>query len=93
MHTHIKDGYTRDGSVHYLLPGDGEMSLVDYMKSVVKAGLAVPIYVEVSRQLSERPGFDSWATAEYCFRKLDDARNKRVSNKSSETVRGELIEP
>ena len=34
VHTHIKDGYTEDGSVHYLLPGDGEMDLVDYMVSV-----------------------------------------------------------
>ena len=23
VHTHIKDGYTSDGNVHYLLPGDG----------------------------------------------------------------------
>ena len=76
VHTHIKDGYTRDGSVHYQLPGDGQMSLVDYMAMVEEAGLAVPVYVEVSRQLSEQPGFDPWATAEYCFRKLDDARTK-----------------
>ena len=27
VHTHIKDGYTSDGNVHYLLPGDGQMSL------------------------------------------------------------------
>ena len=54
----------------------GQMSLIDYMMQVDKAGLTVPVYVEVSRQLSERPGFDSWAAAEYCFRKLDDARTK-----------------
>ena len=78
VHTHIKDGYTRDGSVHYLLPGDGQMSLVDYMTLVEEAGLAIPVYVEVSRQLSEQPGFDPWATAEYCFQKLDDGRKNAV---------------
>ncbi len=76
VHTHIKDGYTKGGKVQYLLPGDGQMSLVDYMTLVEEAGLAVPVYVEVSRQISERPGFDSWTAAEYCFRKLDDARTK-----------------
>ena len=80
VHTHIKDGYTKDGKVHYLLPGDGELDLGDYMALVKEAGLAVPVYVEVSRQLSERPGFDSWATAEYCFRKLDDARTKAAQD-------------
>ena len=80
VHTHIKDGYTSDGKVHYLLPGDGQMDLVDYMESVEAAGLAVPVYVEVSRQLSERPDFDAWATAEYCFRKLDYARTKAAQD-------------
>ncbi len=80
VHTHIKDGYTRDGNVHYQLPGDGRMSLFDYMVRVDKAGLTVPVYVEVSRQISERPGFDSWAAAEYCFRKLDDARMKATQS-------------
>lgn len=78
VHTHIKDGYTKDGSVRYQLPGDGRMNLADYMAKVEEAGLAVPVYVEVSRQLSEQPGFDPWATAEYCFRKLDDARKNAV---------------
>ncbi len=76
VHTHIKDGYTSDGRVHYQLPGDGKMDLIDYMVLVEEAGLTVPVYVEVSRQISEHPGFDSWAAAEYCFRKLDDARTK-----------------
>ena len=78
VHTHIKDGYNSDGRVHYQLPGEGKMDLIDYMTLVEEAGLAVPVYVEVSRQLSEQPGFDPWATAEYCFQKLDDARKNAV---------------
>ena len=89
VHTHIKDGYTSDGNVHYLLPGDGQMSLVDYMASVTQAGLAVPIYVEVSRQLSERPCFDSWSTAEYCFRKLDDARMETARSMAAGRSQGD----
>ena len=89
VHTHIKDGYTSDGNVRYLLPGDGQMSLVDYMASVTQAGLTVPIYVEVSRQLSERPGFDSWRTAEYCFRKLDDARKEAVRSMAGGRPQGD----
>ena len=89
VHTHVKDGYTSDGNVHYLLPGDGQMSLVDYMASVKQAGLTVPIYVEVSRQLSERPGFDSWRTAEYCFRKLDDARIEAARSIATGRSQGE----
>ena len=75
VHTHIKDGYTEDGSVHYLLPGDGEMDLVDYMVSVKEAGLAVPVYVEVSRQLSERPGFDPWADGRVLFPQVGRRQN------------------
>ena len=89
VHTHIKDGYISNGNVHYLLPGDGQMSLVDYMASVTQAGLAVPIYVEVSRQLSERPGFDSWSTAEYCFRKLDDARMEAARSMAAGRSQGD----
>ena len=83
VHTHIKDGYLSDGNVHYLLPGDGQMSLADYMVSVTEAGLPVPVYVEVSRQLSEQPGFDAWTTAEYCFRKLTDARTDAARSSGS----------
>lgn len=80
VHTHIKDGYTSNGNVRYQLPGDGRMDLADYMTLVEKAGLSVPVYVEVSRQLSEQPGFDAWATAGYCFRNLDDARTKAAQD-------------
>ena len=65
------------------------MSLVDYMVSVKHAGLTVPIYVEVSRQLSERPGFDSWSTAEYCFRKLDEARMEAARSTAAGRPQGD----
>lgn len=74
VHTHVKDGYMENGNVRYQLPGDGDMDLTAYMKAVSDAGLEIPVYVEVSRQLSMLAGYDPWATAERCFTALDDAR-------------------
>ena len=74
--THIKDGHIVDGEIRFLLPGDGNMDLSDFVRSAVTNNLPEPIYVEVTRQISEKSGYDAWGTAEYCYRKLDDARVK-----------------
>ena len=74
VHTHIKDGYMENGHVHYQLPGDGDLDLVDYFKAVHAAGIGLPIYVEVSRQISELEGYDPWLPADQCFSALDAAR-------------------
>jgi len=76
VHTHIKDGYIHNGNVRYQLPGDGNLDLVAYMAAVSTAGLSIPVYVEVSRQLSELRGYDPWKTAESCFQALDRARRQ-----------------
>lgn len=80
VHTHVKDGYTVDGGVQFQLPGEGNLDLADYVRAVTDAGLMVPIYVEVSRMLSELPDYDPWGTAEYCFTALDTARQATLSN-------------
>ena len=79
VHTHIKDGYTVDGRVQFQLPGEGDMDLTEYMSAVQEAGLAVPVYVEVSRMLSELPGYDPWRAAEFCYQALDRARQAALS--------------
>jgi sugar phosphate isomerase/epimerase len=79
VHTHVKDGYMDNGNVRYQLPGDGDLDLVAYMEAISNAGLAVPVYVEVSRQLSELADYDAWATAELCFKSLDRARREAES--------------
>ena len=76
VHTHVKDGYMENGAVRYQLPGDGDMDLTEYMKAVSGAGLKVPVYVEVSMQLSTLDGYDPWAAAERCFQALDRARRE-----------------
>ena len=75
VHTHVKDGYMVDGRVQFQLPGEGSLDLVAYMRALVRAGLDVPVYVEVSRQLSELPDYDPWNAAEFCYRALDEARS------------------
>jgi hypothetical protein len=55
------------------------MDLGQYMAAVNRGGLTVPVYVEVSRQISERPGYDPWSVAEYCYKVLDVARRATSS--------------
>jgi len=74
VHTHVKDGYMVDDRVQFQLPGEGNLDLAEYVRAVTRAGLKVPVYVEVSRQLSELPDYDPWHAAEFCYRALDEAR-------------------
>ena len=74
VHTHIKDGYKVDGRVQFQLPGEGDMDLNEYMNAISEAGLMVPVYVEVSRMLSERSDYDPWSAAKFCYEALNRAR-------------------
>ncbi|NQU97008.1 MAG: sugar phosphate isomerase/epimerase [Chloroflexi bacterium] len=76
VHTHVKDGYMVDGRVQFQLPGEGDLDLTAYMKAVARAGLELPVYVEVSLQLSGLPGYDPWQAAGFCYRALDEARRE-----------------
>ena len=79
VHTHVKDGYMENGNVFYQLPGDGDLDLVAYMQAISSAGISVPVYVEVSRQISALANYDPWATAVSCFKALDSARREARS--------------
>ena len=76
VHTHIKDGVIEEGRVRFLLPGEGKLDLTEYMIAVNKAGIKIPITVEVSAMIWSRPDYEPWETAEYCYRALDEARVK-----------------
>ncbi len=73
-HIHIKDGHMVDGAVEFLLPGEGDMDLAAYCRAVQKTGTELPITVEVSGMVWNRPDYDPWRAAESCFRALDEAR-------------------
>jgi inosose dehydratase len=75
-HIHIKDGTMTNGQVNFLLPGQGKLKLVTYLKSLMRAGLTVPVTAEVSAMIWRTPDYDPWAAAEFCYRALDKARQE-----------------
>ena len=73
-HNHIKDGYRDDeGRVVYLLPGDGGLDLVEYVRAVKAAGWDRYICPEVTGQIWSKKGYDPWGAAQFCFDALDPA--------------------
>ena len=73
-HNHIKDGYKDgEGRVVYLLPGDGGLDLVEYVRVVEAAGWDRYICPEVTGQIWSKEGYDPWAAAQFCFDALDPA--------------------
>ncbi len=67
VHTHLKDGYKKDGKVRFLLPGEGDLDLERYFRAVANAGIDLPITVEISGQTWTRDDYDPWATARTCY--------------------------
>ena len=76
VHTHIKSGLKEDGRVKYQLPGEGSLDLVEYMRAVKRAGIGVPITVEVTGQIWNLDDYEPWPVAERCYRYLHDAAEK-----------------
>jgi inosose dehydratase len=74
-HNHIKDGYLdEDGGVRYLLPGDGKLDMVEYVRAVHAAGWDRYICPEVTGQIWKLDDYDAWGTAQFCYDALDAAR-------------------
>jgi len=72
---HVKDGEKVDGKVSYCLPGEGTLDLSRFLRALKRNGLThLPVYAEVSVQISRRPDYDPWRTAQFCFDALDRAR-------------------
>jgi len=74
--THVKDGYMKDGKVHYQLPGDGTLDLVAYFKALSAANITCPVTVEVTAQIWRQDGYDPWIAAEKSFKALNNAKNE-----------------
>ena len=66
-----------EGRVRYQLPGEGSLDLVDYVRAMRGACIAVPITVEVTGQIWTRDDYEPWPVAER-YRYLNDAREKAV---------------
>lgn len=73
-HIHIKDGRMEDGRVKFVLPGEGDLDLAAYMKTLARVGVHAPVTVEVSGMVWKQPDYDPWKAARFCYEKLDEAR-------------------
>lgn len=73
VHTHIKDerGIAPDHA--FLIPGEGDMDYVGYLKAMDRAGWTEHITVEISLMVQSRPDFDALAAATQSYRVVSQA--------------------
>jgi sugar phosphate isomerase/epimerase len=76
-HTHVKDERGVAPDHEFLIPGEGEMDYVRYLKAMQRAGYDGHIVVEISLMVQRRPDYDALAAASQSYRVLarafDDA--------------------
>ena len=69
-HTHVKDERGVIPDYEFLIPGEGEMDYVGYLRAMERAGYAGHIVVEISLMVQRRPGYDALAAATQSYRVL-----------------------
>lgn len=73
---HIKDGDKENDEVRFCLPGEGGINVKRFLEALRKNQLEnIPVFAEVSLQISSRASYEPRMVADFCFRVLDDARN------------------
>lgn len=70
---HIKDNHLVDGKLEFALPGEGTLDYVDYFQRLRAGGYRGAVVVEVSAQVSGKPGYDPATAAARCYAKLHPA--------------------
>ncbi len=71
---HIKDNVTIDGKTEFALPGDGrDIDYVEYLTLLHDGGYRGAVVVEVSAQVSGKPGYDPVAAAKRCYANIQPA--------------------
>lgn len=70
---HVKDNVTVDGKTEFALPGDGQLDYAAYLQELRKGGYQGAVVVEVSAQVSGKPGYNAIVAAERCYQKLRPA--------------------
>ncbi|OWK37452.1 sugar phosphate isomerase/epimerase family protein [Fimbriiglobus ruber] len=70
---HLKDAKGTPDKFEFLLPGDGSTDYPLYAKLLREAGYRGPVVVEVSNQISRKPGYDGVAAAKTCYARLAPA--------------------
>lgn len=62
-HTHVKDERGIAPDHQFLIPGEGDMDYVNYLRWMDRAGYSGYIAVEISLMVQARPGYDALAAA------------------------------
>jgi sugar phosphate isomerase/epimerase len=82
-HTHVKDERGVAPEHEFLIPGEGEMDYVRYLKAMQRTGYTGHIVVEISLMVQRRPGYDALEAASQSYRVLarafDDAGITRAN--------------
>ena len=69
-HTHVKDERGLAPDHEFLIPGEGEMDYVRYLKAMQRTGYAGHIVVEISLMVQRRPDYDPLDVASQSYRVL-----------------------
>ena len=67
---HVKDTEHAQGKRGFLLPGEGTIDYGEYFKMLAGSSYRGDVVVEVSGQVSSKPGYDSLAAARKCYNHL-----------------------
>ncbi len=73
VHTHVKDERGVVPAYEFLIPGEGDMDYVRYLRAMDGAGYRGHITVEISLMVQRREGYDALAAATQSYRVLSDA--------------------
>lgn len=70
---HVKDARGEPGKFQFLLPGEGTIDYDQLFRLLAQVGYSGDIVVEVSGQISAKPGYDGVAAAKQCYAALAPA--------------------
>lgn len=73
---HVKDTEHASGKRGFLLPGEGSIDYAEYFNLLAKSDYRGDVVVEVSGQISTRPGYDPVAAARKCYNHLAPAMER-----------------
>ncbi len=72
-HTHVKDERGLEPDFEFLIPGEGDMDYVRYLRAMANANYEGHITVEISQRVQRRAGYDPFVAAARSYQVLADA--------------------
>ena len=76
-HTHVTDAIRKpDGGFTLVLPGTGDLDLVEYVGAMKRFGWEDFITLEISTMVWSQPDYDVWGAAQHCYDAMTAAATK-----------------